>query len=125
MALHSLRDRKLVRTLVLGAALLMGSMTGLAGVEHAAAGTLIPMVDMGGPGGGGGGAVVDTEWAQTPNERSIQLSESKEAPGGVLAGGTAPPSRIPYEESEQAVAQNRNAAIAQAPQATSPNQSTF
>jgi hypothetical protein len=103
----------------------MGSLTGLATVDHAAADTLIPRVDMGGPGGGGGGAVVDAEWAQTPNERSIALSESKEAPGGVLAGAPAPPARMPYEESERAVAENRNASVAQAPWATAPNQTIF
>jgi hypothetical protein len=120
MACPTLRDRTFVRTIVLGAALLMGSLTGLAGVDHAAADTLIPRVDMGGPGGGGGGAVVDIEWAQTPNERSISLSESKEAPGGVRAGAPAPD-----EESERASAENRYASVTQAPWAELPNQTTF
>lgn len=122
MTRQFLRDRTFVRTIVLGGALLMGS---IASAGHAAAGPLIPQVDMGGPGGGGDSAVVDTEWALTANARSIALTESKEAPGGILAGVPAAPSRIPYEESERAVAQNRDATTALAPQPTSPNQTTF
>lgn len=61
----------------------------------------------------------------TPNERSIQLVESKEAPGGILAGIPVPPVRIPYEESERAVAQNGDATAHLAPQPASPRAAAF
>ena len=60
-----------------------------------------------------GGAVAHTP--MTANQRSIQLIESTFAPGGMLAGGTAPSARIPWEDSEHAVAENRNVAVAEAP----------
>lgn len=119
MALQFPRDKTFVRTIMVGGLLLIGS---IAGTGQAAAGQLIPLDDTGGPGGSNG---VATTWAQTANARSIALIESKEAPGGILAGIPAAPSRIPYEESERAVAQNRNATIVMAPHQTSPNQHTF
>jgi hypothetical protein len=115
-------DRKLFCTVVIGAAFVMGS---IAAGGQATAQVLMANVDMGGPGGGGGSATIDTDWAKTSNERSIELTESKEAPGGVLAGIPAPPSRVAYEESEHAVAQNRDSVASQAPQSDSPNQAAF
>lgn len=61
----------------------------------------------------------------TPNQRSIQLVESKEAPGGILAGLPAPPLRIPYEESERAVAANGDATAHLAPQPASPHVAAY
>ena len=119
MTTHARHDRKLVRTVVLGAALFIGSV---ASVGQASAGPLIPAVDTGGP-GGGGGAALDASWKQTAAQHSIVLIESKEAPGGILAGIPAPLSRIPYEESEHAVAENRVSVAIQAP--ASPQQVAF
>jgi hypothetical protein len=87
MTTKSIRDRNLVRTIVLGAAMLMGSVTGLAAVDQAAADVLAPRVDMGAPGGGGGGGASLPDWAQTQNERSTAMIESTFAEGGVLATG--------------------------------------
>ena len=69
----------------------------------------------------GGDAVAHNP--MTANQRSIQLIESTLAPGGMLAGGTAPSARIPWEESEHAVAENRNVAVAEAP--NSPHVTNF
>ena len=63
----------------------------------------------------------DTAFAQTANRRSIELSESKEPPKGVLAGGTAPSARVPLAESEHAQIQQVAANTGGAPQASSPN----
>ncbi len=115
-------DRKLFCTVVIGAAFVMGS---IAAGGQATAQVLMANVDMGGPGGGGGSATIDTDWAKTSNERTIELTEGKEPPGGVLAGIPAPPSRVAYEESEHAVAQNRDSVASQAPQSDSPNQAAF
>lgn len=60
-----------------------------------------------------------------PNQRSIQLVESKAAPGGILAGVPAPPRRVAYEDSEHAVTQNRDGTAHLAPQPTSPHGAAF
>lgn len=77
MATQTNADRKLVRTLILGAALFMGS---IAGVGSATAGALNTCGDA-------GGSSADAAWKMTASERSIAMIESKEAPGGVRAGG--------------------------------------
>ena len=91
MSTHINPDRKLVRTLVLGAALFMGSIGGVAaGAQNTCGDT--------------GDSAADAPWKMTASERSIQLIESKEPPGGVLAGGDD---------------------VTYYPQPTSPNQTIF
>jgi hypothetical protein len=87
MNVNAIREKKLVRTVVIGAALVASS---LLGAQSVAAGVLNPQVDMGAPGGGGGSAVVDLDFAQTPNERSIALIESNQTESGALAGAPIP-----------------------------------
>lgn len=142
MTTHARHDRNLVRTAVLGAVLFLGSVTGgqvsaaplLS--DHSAGGGNAPVAaawELLHPGQtanersialieGSDPAnfpvvIADDPEFQPPtaSERSIALIESKEAPGGILAGSPAPPARIPYEESEHAVAQNRGTVANQAP----------
>lgn len=104
MSTTTLRRSRTPRALLIGLAL-AGTVAG-----GASASTLSPMQDAGGPGGSGSSAVVDVpEFAQTSNQRTIELTESKEAPGGILAGGEE------SVTSDQAVA----------PFQTSPNVSIF
>jgi hypothetical protein len=116
-------------TLRLFACCIIVALTLLAGSQAATAGRAA--ADDGASGGGGTtGSLDETDraialhelsvaddsgWPPTANTRSIRMIESTAAPGGFLAGGTAPPSRVPYEESEHAVAQNRFASVATPP----------
>lgn len=77
-----------LRRLGLAVAVLLGSLTALAGAGQASASPLIPAVNMGGGGGGGGAATLPAQYAGSANERSVALIESKEAPTVAIAQGS-------------------------------------
>jgi hypothetical protein len=82
---HRVLSINRVRRLALSLAILTGSLTALAGGTDASAGTLIPLVDMGGSGGGGSVATLAVPYAGSQNARSVALVESRQAGGVVVA----------------------------------------
>jgi hypothetical protein len=135
MITHARHDRKFVRALTLGVALIAvgvlapaaAGADGIALDSHQTGNERAIALIEGSDPANFPVAIADAGEFQPPtaNARTIELTESKEAPGGVLAGIPAPPSRVAYEESEHAVAQNRDSVASQAPQSTSPNQAAF
>jgi hypothetical protein len=75
-----------IRAFIVAIGLLLASILS---TGPASASTLIAMVDMGGPGGGGGTASTIAPHVLTANERSIQLTESRE-PAPVEVASQAP-----------------------------------
>jgi hypothetical protein len=80
-----------IRTLVIALGLLLA---GLLSASPAMASNLIPNADDGGSGGGGGQSSLVAPYAGSANQRSVQLTESREVTT-VVALNEAPAASVP------------------------------